>query len=758
MPPRKKKGGRGGWGRGRSKKSAPTIQSHLSHHLSLLHSTPLPLPPLKPDHTSRPLYVLSTGMIVMEVDNPLYATAYDFLVTISEPVARPQWVHHYQTPIPHNVSSFIKGCTERYGKVKLVLKDGKVMVEGKDDAEGREILRFLSRRPEILECRVKSAGAEESEGGEGWIKSTVEAEDRSNLRDVENEGDTSGDDESEEEEGEDEVGNKIVKETKREGTISFEIESTMVENVKKTCIELDYPLMEEYDFRSDSSLKSIPNFNLRPSTRIRRYQERSLSKMFGNGRARSGIIVLPCGAGKTLTGVTAAQTVGKGCIVLCTNAVSVLQWKEQFQKWTTIGEREEDKGRIACFTSQMKDQMHPEGCVLITTYTMLTFSGKRNEASEEVMKEIQGREWGLIMMDEVHVVPAATFRKVIGNVKSHTKLGLTATLVREDDKIGDLNFLIGPKLYEANWMDLTAAGYLANVQCLEVWCPLPRSFMKEYLKMEDVRRKQMLYVMNPCKMRTVEFLLKEHKKRGDKIIVFSDLVTALVYYSKKFQEPCIHGGTAELERQGILGMFKANQGSSTLFISKVGDTSIDLPEANVIIQIASHYGSRRQEAQRLGRILRPKAGTATDGTNKDSFNAFFYTLVSTDTSEMYYSTKRQQYLVDQGYTFRILTNLHEKATARSKAEGGLCSTVKEENAILRDILAYSATGDEHLKREEAALEKEKDHNLQIGSVKRQGGLGEKSGGRGKLYQEIGNPRNDFFKSRKIKTKHAQLGL
>ncbi|GMI07937.1 hypothetical protein TrRE_jg1320 [Triparma retinervis] len=123
----------------------------------------------------------------------------------------------------------------------------------------------------------------------------------------------------------------------------------------------------------------------------------------------------------------------------------------------------------------------------------------------------------------------------------------------------------------------------------------------------------------------MEFLLKEHKKRGDKIIVFSDLITALVYYSKKFQEPCIHGGTAELERQGILGMFKANQGSSTL-----------------------HYGSWRQEAQRLGRILRPKAGTATDGTNKDSFNEFFYNHMSSDTSEMYYSTMRQQYLMDQG--------------------------------------------------------------------------------------------------------------
>ena len=173
--------------------------------------------------------------------------------------------------------------------------------------------------------------------------------------------------------------------------------------------------MEEYDFRADANLSNLPNFNLRPITKIRKYQERSLSKMFGNGRARSGIIVLPCGAGKTLTGVTAAQTIGKSCIVLCTNSVSVLQWKYQFEHWTTIGDdknKPENKGRIACFTSQIKDEMHPDGCILITTYTMLTFSGKRAEESRRQLEAVQSREWGLIMMDEVHVVPAATFRKV----------------------------------------------------------------------------------------------------------------------------------------------------------------------------------------------------------------------------------------------------------------------------------------------------------------------------------------------------------
>lgn len=159
-------------------------------------------------------------------------------------------------------------------------------------------------------------------------------------------------------------------------------------------------------------------------------------KMFGNGRARSGIIVLPCGAGKTLTGVTAAQTIKKSVVVLCTNAVSVLQWKYQFKLWTNIPDE-----HISVFTSDSKDDIHPEGSVLITTYTMISYGGQRSDKSAEVMKAIQGREWGLLLMDEVHVVPAKMFRRVIGSVKAHCRLGLTATLVREDDLISDLNFV-----------------------------------------------------------------------------------------------------------------------------------------------------------------------------------------------------------------------------------------------------------------------------------------------------------------------------
>jgi len=262
------------------------------------------------------------------------------------------------------------------------------------------------------------------------------------------------------------------------------------------------------------------------------------------------------GAGKTLTAVTAAQTIKKSTICLCTNSVSVLQFKYQFKLWTNIPD-----DRIAVFTSDIKDELHKDACLLITTYTMVSFGGKRSDKSAQVMDAIRGREWGLMLMDEVHVVPAKMFRRVVGSVKAHCRIGLTATLVREDDLISDLNFLIGPKLYEANWMDLTAQGYLANVQCVEVWCPMVGSFMKEYLTTasKNSRLKQLLYVMNPTKLRTTQFLVNFHEDRGDKIIIFSDVVFSLKLYASMLQRPVIYGETSEKERQAILGTFRTSE-------------------------------------------------------------------------------------------------------------------------------------------------------------------------------------------------------
>jgi DNA excision repair protein ERCC-3 len=259
-----------------------------------------------------------------------------------------------------------------------------------------------------------------------------------------------------------------------------------------------------------------------------------------------------------LTGVTAAQTIKKSVVCLCTNAVSVLQWKFQFQLWTNIPD-----DRISVFTSDRKDTIHSEACGLITTYTMISFSGKRSDKSQEIMDVITSREWGLLLMDEVHVVPAKMFRRVVGSVKAHCRLGLTATLVREDDLISDLNFLIGPKLYEADWMDLTAQGFLANVQCVEVWCPMTGPFMKEYLMASNARLKQLLvlYLMNPSKLRATEFLVRFHEAQDYCIFRFGLLPQTLRRHAEK---PLICGETPERERQAILGTFRSTDAMRTM--------------------------------------------------------------------------------------------------------------------------------------------------------------------------------------------------
>ncbi|KAL7547086.1 hypothetical protein ACHAWF_010399, partial [Thalassiosira exigua] len=567
-------GGAGGGGGG-----PPSSSSLVGGDASALGSDFSDLP-LKRDHPSRPCWTCPDGTIYLEAFHDLYAKAYDFLVAISEPVARPEYLHEYKlTPyslyaavatnidtesivkvlnrfsknaLPEGVASFIRECTKRYGKAKLVLKHNKYHVESEFPAVLRELLRddLISQARVAEDDAGGGGGAGEKDNADGFVVHTKAEEMEENLRILrEVDGDGSDDDEDDEEGGDAEGKSSAAGRT----TVSFQVKGEDVEVVKRRAIDLDYPLMEEYDFRNDRMNPDVP-MDLKPHTRIRRYQERSLSKMFGNGRARSGIIVLPCGAGKTLTGVTAAQTIKKSVICLCTNAVSVLQWKYQFKLWTNIPEE-----NISVFTSDKKDEIHPGGCVLITTYTMISYGGARSDKSAEVMRAIQSREWGLLLMDEVHVVPAKMFRRVIGSVKAHCRLGLTATLVREDDLISDLNFLIGPKLYEANWMDLTTQGYLANVQCVEVWCPMTGPFMREYLTADNGRLKQLLYVMNPSKLRATEFLVRFHEDRGDKIIVFSDLVYSLKLYAAMLKRPMIYGETSERERQAILGTFRTSE-------------------------------------------------------------------------------------------------------------------------------------------------------------------------------------------------------
>ncbi|KAK6130022.1 hypothetical protein DH2020_036244 [Rehmannia glutinosa] len=697
---------------------------------------------LKPDHANRPLWACADGRIFLETLSPLYKQAYDFLIAIAEPVSRPESMHEYNLT-PHSLYAAVSVGLETETIISVLNKLSKTKLPKEminfihsSTANYGKVLKRLLKDDVIGRARISSKG---THGSDGFTidKSAGEIEG-----------------------AHDELLNKaeLAAAAEEKETHSFEIDPAQVENVKQRCLPnaLNYPMLEEYDFRNDTVNPDL-EVELKPHAQPRPYQEKSLS------RGRSGIIVLPCGAGKSLVGVSAACRIRKSCLCLATNAVSVDQWAFQFKLWSTIKEEQ-----ICRFTSDTKERFHGSAGVVVTTYNMIAFSGKRSEEAEKIFEEIRNREWGLLLMDEVHVVPADMFRKVIGLTKSHCKLGLTATLVREDKRITDLNFLIGPKLYEANWLDLVKGGFIANVQCAEVWCPMTKEFFAEYLKKENSKKKQgylalnvpsnmmglyddnvdrliALYVMNPNKFRACEFLIRFHEQqRGDKIIVFADNLFALTEYAMKLRKPMIYGATSHPERTKILEAFKTSRDVNTIFLSKVGDNSIDIPEANVIIQISSHAGSRRQEAQRLGRILRAK-GKPQDRVagGKEEYNAFFYSLVSTDTQEMYYSTKRQQFLIDQGYSFKVITSLPPPNSGPELSYYHLDDQI----ALLRKVLS---AGDDAIGLEQ--LEEDAD-DIALQKARRSAkSMSAMSGASGMVYMEYSTGQKKIHGQTKSKPK------
>ncbi|CRK24536.1 hypothetical protein BN1708_014009 [Verticillium longisporum] len=599
---------------------------------------------LKPDFQNRPLWIdASKARIFLESFSPLAQQCQDFLITIAEPISRPSFVHEYalsphslyaavsvglspadiintlerflKTPLPKQIREFIEGCTASFGKVKLVLKNTKYFVESADPV----VLQKLLQDPIIGPLRTHT--------GSGAITTTAAPKqaplvipgttNAAGVRQAGQANNAQGADADKAKEDEVYAALNDDDDEEAEVTHSFEIPDSAVEDVQKRCLDLQYPVLEEYDFRKDEFNANL-EIDLRPGAQIRPYQEKSLSKMFGNGRAKSGIIVLPCGAGKTLVGITAACTVKKGVIVLCTSSMSVVQWRNEFLKWSNI--KPED---IAAFTSDNKGQTFTGSTgIIVTTYSMVTQTRERSHEAKKMMDFLQHREWGLMLLDEVHV-------------------------------------------------------------CAEVWCSMPTEFYDEYLKAPP-RKRSLLYIMNPAKFQACQYLINYHESRGDKIIVFSDNVYALKAYAMKLKKVFIYGETGQAERLQVLENFQHNPQVNTLFLSKIGDTSLDLPEATCLIQISSHYGSRRQEAQRLGRILRAKR------RNDEGFNAFFYSLVSKDTSEMFYSSKRQAFLVDQGYAFKVITSLNNI----EKTEDLAFSTAGERRELLEKVLVENVGNEE----------------------------------------------------------------
>lgn len=660
--------------------------------------------------------------------------------------------------IPPEVVRFIQEATRGVGTVHLLLRDGSYHLESRSEsalatlASDRVIAHthYLTRCDQALleqeeaeeedrrrKRKRKNPEKDWTEGGPGWpgwkasesevtdlaqqrksaIDSMMDIEyDEDDVTDLTISGDRERNRENEidgkEEEGglydeepvkEVEFGVRSILDAMTGMSVkvfSFEVHRKKLQDVLDRSKALGFPLLQEYEYEErerDRDTGAVDregpkrlDADLKPSTRLRGYQEKSLARMFNDGRARSGIVVLPCGAGKTLVGIAAACTIRQRTLVITTVEVAVQQWRTQFKLWTTI--KEDD---ITMFTakSASEKRINLNARVVVSTYSMIGYGEKRSSVSQQMMDMIQRNEWGLLILDEAHVAPAKSFKRCFHMVPAQCKLGLTATFVREDDKISQLLDLIGPKLYEANWFDLTDQGFIASVDCAEVWCQMTPEFYRKYLERPEL--KEYLAIMNPRKFRACDYLIRYHKARGDKVIVFCDRRFPLEHYARALECPlCIHGGTPDAQRHEALERFRTFPNCNVIFISKVGDNAIDLPEANVIIQISSHFGARRQEAQRLGRILRPKKRKIPGESD-----SHFYSLLSLDTHEMRFAPKRQLFLLNQGYSYKVITNLSQTDSTK---------LIYEDLTSQLRLLSTVMTADDELVRaeEEAARQQQ----------------------------------------------------
>ncbi len=358
---------------------------------------------------------------------------------------------------------------------------------------------------------------------------------------------------------------------------------------------------------------------------LRSYQQEAVDGFWAGG---SGVVVLPCGAGKTLVGAAAMATAKATTLILVTNTVAGRQWKRELVARTSLTEDE-----IGEYSGERKE-IRP---VTIATYQVLT--SRRNGAFTH-LDLFGARDWGLVIYDEVHLLPAPIFR-FTADLQARRRLGLTATLVREDGREGDVFSLIGPKRYDAPWKDIEAQGWIAPAECTEVRVTLTDAERMSYAVTEAEERYRVASTAR-TKMPVVRALLDRHP--NEQTLVIGGYIDQLHELGDYLGVPIIQGSTTNKERERLFEAFRQGE-VKTIVISKVGNFSIDLPEAAVAIQVSGTFGSRQEEAQRLGRILRPK---------NDGRQAHFYTVVSRDTIDTEYAAHRQRFLAEQGYAYTIV--------------------------------------------------------------------------------------------------------
>ena len=560
-----------------------------------------------PYNPQNPLIVQSDRTVLLEVDNPLYEAARDALASFAELEKSPEHIHTYRiTPlslwnaaaagmevgeildaldkytkydVPQNIIAEIVDYVSRYGRVKL--------------------MKHADLNPDLVENNDLVLHSDDPV----LIAEIAHSDSVKNL-----------------------LGVLIDPQTI---SVPYQLRG----HIKQALIKIGFPVEDLAGYVSGSHLEIAP----RPTTlsgdnfSLRNYQ-RDAAEIFhlgGDVRGGSGVVVLPCGAGKTIVGLGILFETQCHTLILSTNTIAVRQWIDEFLDKTTIAPEE-----IGEYTGDRKE-IRP---ITVTTYQILTYRRRKSEDFVH-LGLFSEMDWGLIIYDEVHLLPAPVFR-MTAEIQGKRRLGLTATLVREDGREDDVFSLIGPKKYDVPWRELEAQGWIATAECTEIRVDLPEHLRMSYA-IANARQKFRIASENPDKFPIVCELIDRHE--GDQILVIGQYIEQLKGIAANLNAPLIMGQTSNLERGKLYEQFR--QGNiKLLVVSKVANFAIDLPDANVAIQISGTFGSRQEEAQRLGRILRPK----TDGSL-----AHFYSIVTRDSRDQEFAINRQLFLTEQGYRYTI---------------------------------------------------------------------------------------------------------
>jgi len=421
---------------------------------------------------------------------------------------------------------------------------------------------------------------------------------------------------------------------KRIGPRSYLVDEHYRGEIKHRLIKLGYPVVDNAGYKQGEHL----DVNLRTETKsgipfnVRDYQEAAAEQFYSDGSVDggSGVVVLPCGAGKTIVGTKIMSLVNESTLILTTCTTAVKQWKTEL-----IDKTELTEDQIGEYTAKSKE-IRP---VTIATYSIVTH--RKNARKEFKHLELfDSQNWGLIIYDEVHMLPAPVF-KFSALLQSRRRLGLTATLVREDKKEDEVFALVGPKKAEVPWRELEHEGWIAKASCCEIRVPFEGNIMYRYAE-ADKRQRFSLAANNLQKHSIIYDLITHHA--DDQILIIGMFIDQLKEVQREFDVPLITGETPHEQRDELFAAYRSGE-IRVMAVSKIANFAIDLPDASVAIQISGTFGSRQEEAQRLGRILRPKSGLN---------QAHFYTIVSKGTIEQEYSLRRQMFLCEQGYQYSII--------------------------------------------------------------------------------------------------------